>query len=66
MDKAPCKGCEERYVGCHSKCRKYIDYKTNLDMINKSKRMASEVAYVGFRRQQDLKINRELKHKRGN
>lgn len=35
-------------------------------MINKSKRMAGEIAYVGFRRQQDLKINRELKHKRGN
>lgn len=66
MEKAPCKGCEDRYVGCHSKCRKYIDYKTNLDMINKSKRMANEIVYVGFKRQQDLKINRELKHKRGN
>ena len=23
MIDAPCKGCEERHVGCHSKCEKY-------------------------------------------
>lgn len=23
---SPCKGCTERYVGCHSECEKYITY----------------------------------------
>ena len=22
----PCKNCKDRYVGCHSKCLRYIDY----------------------------------------
>lgn len=26
MIKAPCKGCEERVLGCHSTCEKYIEY----------------------------------------
>lgn len=25
----PCKGCEERVVGCHSVCEKYKDWKTD-------------------------------------
>lgn len=24
--KAPCKNCEKRYVGCHSKCEAYIAF----------------------------------------
>lgn len=23
----PCKGCAERFVGCHSTCKAYADYK---------------------------------------
>lgn len=26
--KYPCKGCEERSVGCHSSCQKYLDART--------------------------------------
>lgn len=26
MIDAPCKGCEERHVGCHSKCEKYAAF----------------------------------------
>lgn len=24
---SPCKDCKERYLCCHSKCEKYIEYK---------------------------------------
>lgn len=24
---SPCKECKERFLGCHSKCEKYIEYK---------------------------------------
>lgn len=30
----PCKNCSERYVGCHSKCLKYIDWKQAKDAYN--------------------------------
>ena len=32
-----CKGCQDRYVGCHSKCDKYIDYKNKNDKLKKIK-----------------------------
>ena len=25
--KAPCKYCEKRYVGCHGRCEKYLEFK---------------------------------------
>lgn len=24
---SPCKGCKDRSVGCHAKCKRYIDWK---------------------------------------
>ena len=24
---APCRGCEERYLGCHDQCKRYAAYK---------------------------------------
>lgn len=39
--KSPCKDCAERYVGCHSGCEKYKDFRQELDKqrthINKAK-----------------------------
>ena len=29
-----CKGCLDRYVGCHSKCDKYIEQKIKNDEVN--------------------------------
>lgn len=31
----PCKGCEDRVVGCHSVCDKYITWKAKRDEIKK-------------------------------
>lgn len=28
MQKCPCHGCTDRYVGCHGKCQAYQDWKT--------------------------------------
>ena len=28
--KPPCKGCEDRAVGCHGKCERYEQYKAEL------------------------------------
>ena len=38
-----CKGCEERALGCHSKCVRYIQYRDELDERNKEERRNSEL-----------------------
>lgn len=35
MLKVPCKDCEERYVGCHSKCAQYKHFKQENEKKNK-------------------------------
>lgn len=25
--KTPCKDCEKRYIGCHGRCEKYLEFK---------------------------------------
>lgn len=35
---SPCKDCPDRYVGCHSKCNKYIDYKLKLEKYKEEQR----------------------------
>lgn len=27
-----CRDCKDRYVGCHSKCERYIEYRKELEM----------------------------------
>lgn len=55
----PCKGCTDREIGCHSKCSKYIEWKTELDrrknMITEAKIFEYEVGEVkiaGLKRMQ--------------
>lgn len=31
MEKSPCKDCDERYLGCHSKCSKYKEFRAAKD-----------------------------------
>lgn len=44
--KVPCKGCEDRYGGCHDRCPLYKDYREQLEKINKSRREESN--YLGY------------------
>lgn len=30
MNSVPCKDCPNREIGCHSKCKKYLDFKKHL------------------------------------
>ena len=34
MLKPTCKDCTDRYIGCHTKCEKFIEYRKELDRIN--------------------------------
>ena len=42
MSYAPCKGCEDRIIGCHSKCKKFEKFKRENDLI-KQRRHAEEI-----------------------
>lgn len=35
MVNAPCKDCPDRYLGCHSSCPKYIEFRKEKDAENK-------------------------------
>lgn len=38
--KAPCKDCDERYAGCHSKCERYKAFDTaNKERLDKKRRI---------------------------
>ncbi len=42
VSKCPCKGCEKRYPGCHSKCSGYISWRAELDKRNAEIRAEKE------------------------
>lgn len=39
---APCKDCEKRYMGCHSKCAEYIEYDKHQQKIRDERVMKAE------------------------
>lgn len=46
--KTPCRGCQFREVGCHSKCESYLEYRKKLDEQNKeSYKEIDAYRYVG-------------------
>ena len=34
----PCQGCKDRFVGCHSICKKYADYRKQVTEISNAKK----------------------------
>ena len=44
--KAPCKYCEKRYVGCHGRCEKYLEYyKANQERLESIKKANESIGY---------------------
>lgn len=50
----PCKGCENREVGCHSFCEKYKEAKKMDNRIKWRRRIRSEYARYSFSKHKDL------------
>ena len=45
--KSPCMGCEYREVGCHSNCKRYIEYDEKMGMIrNDRKKLVELEGYI--------------------
>lgn len=37
MELSPCKDCDKREIGCHSKCVAYTTFRKDLDLYNKTR-----------------------------
>ena len=46
---APCKGCQERQIGCHAKCEKYAEYIKVNETIKKRKMERLEAENTAIR-----------------
>ena len=54
--KPPCRECQFREVGCHSKCESYIQWRVQLDKYNEQKNMQGDAyKYIG-----NVKKNKDL------
>ena len=60
---APCLGCEKRYLGCHSKCEEYIDFKNKSQEANQriANKKAFEAVFYADKRKLCTKLLREKK-----
>lgn len=45
---APCKGCENRQIGCHGHCEKYEEYKQERWQIWLKRKAEHQVSASGF------------------
>lgn len=46
MGLAPCKGCNDRKVGCHSNCKKYEEFRAEVDRVHEIRNL--EKMKMGF------------------
>lgn len=58
-----CKGCIERYVGCHGKCEKYSEFKNKVKEINDSIKKENKV--TNFKIEAEVNTLKKLKKKKG-
>lgn len=51
----PCKGCEDRVIGCHSVCERYITWKAERDELKK------ELTKIAMQEQEQNDIEKSRK-----
>jgi hypothetical protein len=66
MNKAPCKDCPDRKVGCHSTCEKYILFRKERDELNEKIYKQKEAGYAEYcRNMKALKEKQKQSRKYG-
>ena len=45
---SPCKGCKERREACWGKCKKYKEWRTMLDEVNKRRKEYNSKPFVQY------------------
>lgn len=43
MKNVPCRYCEQRVLGCHDRCEKYLEYKREREQISEARRDETDV-----------------------
>lgn len=63
MIKAPCKNCDSRFVGCHSKCEKYLEYKSVIDNVREKRLQQTEIdrTFVDHYKRLNKRLSRNKK-----
>lgn len=56
MSRGSCYGCEERHVGCHSGCERYLAWKKEQEKINGTDEAAWQERDLVFTYRNDAKI----------
>lgn len=42
--KAPCKGCQDRHVGCHGKCDRYLAFRKEADRLREERLVQRKIS----------------------
>ena len=63
MSESPFYCCEERQVGCHANCKKYLEYREN--RIKNNRKVVSEKTKVSTNRQYMFDQMRKIKKRGG-
>jgi hypothetical protein len=58
---SPCKDCPDRHEKCHSACEKYLEYRKQIDEINKKRAQAQEA--ISYVKTQVIKTKKHLHSK---
>ena len=51
-----CKDCQVRYIGCHGKCKSYLEYRADRELINKNRQKGQ--LYMDYITHRSRAINR--------
>lgn len=62
---SPCKDCSDRHPTCHTTCKKYALYKSNMDSQNKLRKqystpLISRSDFVGIAKHRNRHTNRQI------
>ena len=58
-----CKGCEKRYIGCHSECLEYLAQKAAHDAMREAERKQKEISF-GITAQRSASVCKATKNSR--
>ena len=64
MNKAPCKDCPDRKVGCHSTCEKYLEFRKERDELNETIQKQRDKEYAEFTRYMQALKEKQKQHKK--
>ena len=48
-DIPPCKDCQDRYILCHDKCKRYADWKSEIERVKEEKRKYNKMLGIHTR-----------------